>query len=108
MKIPKSYEDSVNKDFRNISRFRNRNRDFDHRQHIKRTDLSKYIKRYRKGTPYDMNWSIIEKAKSSTKINCCPLHLIERYHFTEHFNGIRLLNKKVNLQMQVDIFNSSK
>ena len=63
-------------------------------EHIKRTELSKYVKRYRKGTPYNMNWSIIEKVKSSTKINCCPLYLIEKYHITEHFNGIRLLNKK--------------
>ena len=66
-------------------------------EHIKRTELSKYVKRYRKGTPYNMNWSIIEKVKSSTKINCCPLYLIEKYHITEHFNGIRLLNKKSEL-----------
>ena len=76
-------------------RFRNLNRDSNHEQYIKSTELSKYIWLVKDaGTPYTINWSIIAKVKGSTKVNYCPLCLTEKYHLIEHFNDIRLLNKK--------------
>ena len=73
-------------------RFRNHNRDFNHKQYIKSTELSKYICLLKDaGTPYTINWSIAAKV---TKINYCPLCLTEKYHLIEYFNDICLLNKK--------------
>ena len=76
-------------------RFRNQNRDFNHKQYVNCTELSKYIWLLKDaGTPYIINWSIVAKVKGSTKINYCPLCLTEKYHLIEYFNDIRLLNKK--------------
>ena len=76
-------------------RFRNNNRDFNHEQYIKNTELSKYIWSLKDaGTPCNMNWSIVEKVKGSTKTNYCPLCLTEKCHLIEYFINIRLLNKK--------------
>ena len=41
-----------------------------------------------------INWSIVAKVKSSTKVNYCPMCLTEKYHLIEYFDDIRLLNKK--------------
>ena len=61
-------------------RFRNHNRDFNHEQYIKSTELSKYIWSLKDaGTPYTINWLIIAKVKGSTKVNYCPLCLTEKY-----------------------------
>ena len=76
-------------------RFQNHNRDFNHKQYISCTELSKYIWSLKDaGTPYIINWSIVAKVKGSTKINHCPLCLTEKYHLIEYFNDIQLLNKK--------------
>ena len=76
-------------------RFRNHNRDFNHEQYIKSTELSKYIWSLKDvGTPYTINWSIIAKIKGSTKVTYRPLCLTEKYHLKEHFNDIRLLTEK--------------
>ena len=76
-------------------RFRNYNRDFNHEQYIRSTELSKYIWLLKDaGAPCTVNWSIVAKVKGNTKINCCPLCLTEKYHPTEYFNDICLLNKK--------------
>ena len=76
-------------------RFRNHNRDFNHEQYIKSKELSKYIWSLKDaGTPYTINWSIDAKVKGSTKVNYYSLCLTEKYHLIEHFNDIRLLNKK--------------
>ena len=76
-------------------RFRYHNRDFNHEQYIKSTELSKYIWSLKDTwTPYTLSWSIVSKVKGSTKVNYCPLCLTEKYHIIEYFNDIRLLNKK--------------
>ena len=70
-------------------RFRNHNRDFNHKKYIKSTELSKYICLLKyAGTPYPINWSIIAKVKGSPKTNYCPLCLTEKYHIIEYFNDI--------------------
>ena len=76
--------------------FRNHNRDFNHEQYIKSTELSKYTWSLKDaGTPYTINWSINVKLKGSIKIYYyCPLCLTEKYHLIEYFNNIHLLNKK--------------
>ena len=75
--------------------FRNHNRDFNHEQYIKSTELSKYIWSLKDvGTPYTINCSIIAKIKGSTKVTYRPLCLTEKYHLKEHFNDIRLLTEK--------------
>ena len=76
-------------------RFQSHNRDFNHKQYIKRQELSKYIWSLKDaGTPYTINWSIVAKVKGSIKVNYCPLCFTEKYHLIEYFNDIRLLNKK--------------
>ena len=62
-------------------RFRKNNRDFNHNQYIKRTELSKYIWSLRDArTPYTINWSIIAKAKCSAKIYYRPQGLTGKDH----------------------------
>ena len=79
-------------------RFRNHNRDINHKQYINCTELPTYIWSLKDaGTQYTINWSIVAKVKGSTKINYCPLCLTEKYHLIEYFNDIRLLNKKSEL-----------
>ena len=69
------------------------NRDFNHKQYINCTELSKYIGSLKdSGTPYTINCSIVAKVKGSTKIKYCPLCRTEKYHLTEYFNDIGLLN----------------
>ena len=76
-------------------RFKNHNKEFNHKQYIKSTELSKYTWSLKYAEiPYNMNWSIVEKVKGSTKINYCPLCFTKKYHLIEYFNAIRLLNKK--------------
>ena len=76
-------------------RFWNRNTDFNHKQYIKSTELSKYIWSLKDaGTPYTINCSIVAKVKGSTKVSYYPLCLTEKCHLIEYFNDIRLLNKK--------------
>ena len=61
--------------------FQNHNRDFNHEQYIKSTELSKYIWLLKDaGTPYTINWSIVAQVKGSTKVNYSPLCLTEKYH----------------------------
>ena len=65
-------------------RFRNHNRDFNHEQYIKSTELSKYIWSLKDaGTSYTIIWSIIAKVKGSRKVNYCPLCLAEKYLLIE-------------------------
>ena len=76
-------------------RFRNHNRNFNHKQYIKSTKLSKYIWSLKgAGTPYAIDRLIAAKVKGSTKVNYWPLCLTEKYHLIEYFNDIRLLNRK--------------
>ena len=50
-------------------RFRNHDRDFNHKQYIKNTELCKYIWSLKDaGTPYSISWSIIAKVKGSKKL----------------------------------------
>ena len=84
-------------------RFRNHNRDLNHKQYIKSTELSKYIWSLKDaGTPYTINWSIVAKVKGSTKVNYCLLCLTEKYHHIEYFNDI-YWRKRVNLLLHADI-----
>ena len=51
-------------------RFRNHNRNFNHKQYIKSTKLSKYIWSLKgAGTPYAIDRLIAAKVKGSTKVN---------------------------------------
>ena len=70
-------------------------RDFNHKQHIKSTELCKYIWLLKDAkTPYNINWSIVAKVKNSAKINYCLLCLTEKYHLIKYFNDTHLLKKK--------------
>ena len=42
---------------------------------------------------FRIRWSVIEKVYGQTKINFCPLSLVEKVHVIEHFNDNWLLNK---------------
>ena len=69
------------------ARFANHNRDFNHGQYKKSTELSKYIwflKEHQMTSR--VRWSIVEKVYRRTKINYCPLCLAEKLHLIEHFN----------------------
>ena len=70
-------------------------RDFNHKQYIKSTELCKYIWLLKDAkTPYTINWSIVAKVKNSAKINYCLLCLTEKYHLIKYFNDNHLLKKK--------------
>ena len=76
-------------------RLGNHKKDFNHKQHSKNTELSKYIWSLKDvKIPYSIKWSIVEKVYGKTKIHCCPLCLAEKLHLTEYFDDIRLLNKR--------------
>ena len=45
----------------------------------------------------------MEKVYGKTKTDHCTLCLAEKLHLIEYFDGIGLLNKKVNLLITVDI-----
>ena len=76
-------------------RFQNHIRDFSYKQCIKSIELSKCIWPLKDAeTRYNINWSIVETVKGSTKINYCPLCLTEKHQLIEYFNDIQLLNKK--------------
>ena len=76
-------------------RFENHNKDFNHKQHSKNTELSKYIWSLKDAKiPYSIKWSIVEKVYGKTKIDRCPLCLAEKLHLIEYFADIRLLNKR--------------
>ena len=75
--------------------FWNHNKDFNHEQYIKSTELSKYIWSLKDaGTPYTINWPIAAQVKGTTQVNYCPFCLTEKYHLIEYFNDILFLNKK--------------
>ena len=76
-------------------RFGNHKKDFNHKQHSKNTELSKYIWSLKDAKiPYSIKWSIVEKVYGKTKIDRCPLCLAEKLHLIEYFDDIRLLNKR--------------
>ena len=77
------------------ARFANHNKDFNHEQYKKNTQLSKYIWLLKEDKITSrIRWSIVEKVYGGTKINFCPLCLAEKLHLIEHFNDNRLLNKR--------------
>ena len=77
------------------ARFANHNKDFNHEQYKKSTELSKYIWLLKEDKITSrIRWSIVEKVYGGTKINFCPLCLAEKLHLIEHFNDNRLLNKR--------------
>ena len=50
-------------------RSRNHKKDFNHKQHSKNTELSKYIWSLKdEKTPYSIKWSIMERVYGKTKI----------------------------------------
>ena len=74
--------------------FANHNKDFNHGQYKKSTELSKYIWLLKEDQiTSKTTWSMDEKVYGRTKINYCPLCLTEKSHLIEHFNDNRLLNK---------------
>ena len=76
------------------ARFANHNKDFNHEQYKKSTELSKYIWSLKENQiTFRIRWSIVEKVYGRTKINFCPLSLAEKLHLIEHFNANPLLNK---------------
>ena len=70
-------------------RFGNHKKGFNHKQHNKNTELSKYIWSLKDAKiPYSIKWSIVEK------VDRCPLCLPEKLHLIEYFDDTRLLNKR--------------
>ena len=70
------------------ARFANHNKDSNHDQHKKSTELSKYIWLLKENQiTSTIRWSIVEKVYGRTKINFCPLYLAEKL---EHINDNRL------------------
>ena len=75
-------------------RFGNHKKDFNHKQHSRNTELSKYIWSLEDAKiPYSIKLSVVEKVYGETKIDNCPLCLAEKLHLIEYFDDIRLLNK---------------
>ena len=88
----------ANKDYKfyfGVAKTPFKERDFNHKQYIKSTELCKYIWLLKDAkTPYTINWSIVAKVKNSAKINYCLLCLTEKYHLIKYFNDTHLLKKK--------------
>ena len=88
----------ANKDYKfyfGVAKTPFKERDFNHKQYIKSTELCKYIWLLKDAkTPYTINWSIVAKVKNSAKINYCLLCLTEKYHLIKYFNDNHLLKKK--------------
>ena len=77
------------------ARFANHNKDFNHEQYKKSTELSKYIWSLKDDQIMSrIRWSSVEKVYGRAKINFCPLRLAEKLHLIEHFNDNRLLNER--------------
>ena len=76
-------------------RFGNHKKDFNHKQHGKNTELSKYTWSLKDAKiPYTIKWLIGEKVYGKTKIDPCPLYLAEKLHLIEYFDNIWLLKKR--------------
>ena len=68
-----------------IKRFGNHKKDFNHKQHSKNTELSKYIWSLKDAKiPCNIKWLIMERVYWKTKIECCPLCLAENLHLIEY------------------------
>ena len=79
---------------KHLSKFAIHNKDLNHEQHKKSTELSKYIWLLKEDQIMSrIRWSINE-IYGRTKINFSPICLAENLHYIEHFNGNRLLNKR--------------
>ena len=75
--------------------FANHNKDFNHGQYKKSTELSKYIWLLKEDKITSrIRWKIVEKVYGRRKINYCPLCLAEKLHLIEYFNDNQILNKK--------------
>ena len=73
----------------------NHKKDFNHKQHSKNTDLSKYIWSLKDAKiQYSIKWSIVEKSSWENKIDHFPLCLEEKLHLIKYFDEIWLLNKR--------------
>ena len=76
------------------AQFANHNKDFNHGQYKKSTELSNYIQLLKEDQITSRTrWSTVEKVYVRTKINYCPLCLTEKLSI-EHFNDNQLLNKR--------------
>ena len=83
--IGKIFLSLLKKHFPNIAattfekQFENYKKDFNHKQHSKNTELSKYIWSLKDTKiPCSIKWSIVEKVHGETKIDCCPLCVAEK------------------------------
>ena len=75
-------------------RFENHKKDFNHKQHSKITELSKYIWSLKDAKiPYSIKWSIVQKVYGK-KNDHCLLCLAEKLYLIEYSDEIRLLNKR--------------
>ena len=85
-------------------RFRNHTKEFKHAKYRNSTELSKYIWKLKDAsiTPL-VPWEIAAKVYSKTKIDYCKLCLTEKLFIINCFNDHRLLNKKSELAIHVDI-----
>ena len=85
-------------------RFWNHNRDFNHEQYIKNTELSKYIWLLKDaGTPYTINWSIVAKVKVIQKLITVHCVLLKNITLQNILMTFIYLIKRMNLLMHVDI-----
>ena len=77
------------------AKFANHNKDVNHEQNKKSTELSKCIWLLKEDQMMSrIRWSVVEKVYDRTKIIFCPLCLAEKVHHIEHFNDNQLLNKR--------------
>ena len=84
-------------------RFGKYEKDINHKQPSKNTELSKYIWSLKDAKiSYSFKWSIVERVYGKTKIVRCPLCLTGKLQLIEYYDDIRLLNEISELLITVD------
>ena len=80
------------------AQFANHNKDFNHEQYKKSTELLKYIWLLKNNQiTSKIRCLIVEKVYSRPRIRFWPLYSAEKFHLIEHFNDNRVLNKRKEL-----------
>ena len=75
-------------------RFGNHTRDFKHPKYRNNTEVSKFIWKLKDDNISPViEWSIVRKVLSKTKLNFCKLYLFERFYNIKSWNDPNLLKK---------------
>ena len=84
-------------------RFGKYEKDINHKQPSKNTELSKYMWSLKDAKiSYSFKWSIVKRVYGKTKIVRCPLGLTGKLQLIEYYDDIRLLNEISELLITVD------